>query len=44
MICRYHGTSQTVRKDVPLGVKECKLEGQIDGKGEIIGSPSLTCR
>jgi hypothetical protein len=44
MICRYHGTSQTVRKDVPLGVKECKLEGLIDANGEIVGSPTLTCK
>lgn len=43
MICRYHATSQTVRKDVPLAIKECKLEGLIDAKGEIIGSPTLTC-
>lgn len=44
MICRYHATSQTVRKDVPPSVKECKLEGLIDANGEIIGSPTLTCR
>jgi hypothetical protein len=43
MICRYHGTQQTVRKEVPLHIKECRLEGLIDDKGEIIGSPTLTC-
>src|SRR5262249_61539308 len=44
MICRYHGTDQTVRRDVPLSIKECRLEGEIDDKGEVIGSPTLTCR
>jgi hypothetical protein len=44
MICRYHGTQQTVRKDVPAGIKQCRLEGLIDAKGEIQGSPTLTCK
>jgi hypothetical protein len=44
MICRYHGTQQTVRKDVPANIKECRLEGLVDDKGEIVGSPKLTCR
>jgi hypothetical protein len=43
MVCRYHGTQQTVRKDVPANIKECRLEGTIDAKGEIQGSPTLTC-
>jgi hypothetical protein len=43
MICRYHGTQQTVRKEVPANIKECRLEGVIDAKGEIQGSPTLTC-
>lgn len=44
MICRYHGTQQTVRKEVPANIKECRLEGTIDAKGEIQGSPTLTCK
>lgn len=44
MVCRYHGTDRTIRKEVPPSVKECKLEGFIDDKGEIVGSPKLTCR
>ena len=44
MICRYHGTQQTVRKDVPANINECRLEGAIDAKGEIQGSPTLTCK
>lgn len=44
MVCRYHGTQQTVRKDVPTNIKECRLEGTIDAKGEIQGSPTLTCQ
>jgi hypothetical protein len=44
MVCRYHGTQQTVRKDVPANIKECRLEGTIDAKGEIQGSPTLTCQ
>lgn len=44
MICRYHGTSQTVRKEVPPWVKECRLEGLATDKGEIVGSPKLECR
>ncbi len=44
MICRYHGTQQTVRKDVPANIKQCRLTGLVDDKGEIVGSPTLTCR
>lgn len=44
MICRYHGTKQTVRAEVPADIKECRLEGLMDGKGEVVGSPTLTCQ
>jgi len=44
MICRYHGTTQTVQKQVPASIKECRLEGLITDKGEIVGSPKLECR
>jgi hypothetical protein len=44
MVCRYHGTQQTVRKVVPASIKECRLEGTMDDKGEVIGSPTLTCK
>jgi len=44
MVCRYHGTQATVRKDVPATIKQCSLDGLIDDKGEIVGSPKLTCK
>jgi hypothetical protein len=44
MICRYHGTDQTIRKEVPPEIKECRIEGQIDEQGQISGSPTLSCR
>ena len=44
MICRYHGTEQTVRKEVPAGIKECRLEGFVSETGEVVGSPQLQCR
>lgn len=44
MICRYHATDRTVVKEVPPGTQECRLEGLITEQGEIVGSPSLTCR
>jgi len=44
MICRYHATKETVRKEVPLGITECRLEGLITAKGEIVGSPALECK
>jgi hypothetical protein len=44
MICRYHGTQQTVRKEVPASIKECRLDGTMDDKGEVVGSPTLTCK
>lgn len=44
MVCRYHGTQQTVRKEVPASIKECRLEGQMNDKGEVQGSPTLTCK
>jgi hypothetical protein len=44
MICRYHGTDMTVRRDVPPQIKECRLDGVMDGKGEVQGSPTLTCK
>lgn len=44
MVCRYHGTDATVRKNVPPEINECSLEGSISDKGEVQGSPTLTCR
>jgi len=44
MVCRYHGTEATVRKEVPPEIQECRLEGFIDEQGEIHGSPTLTCK
>jgi hypothetical protein len=44
MVCRYHGTDRTVVQEVPSDVQECRLEGLITGEGEIVGSPTLTCR
>ncbi len=44
MVCRYHATDRTVVKEVPPDVQECRLEGLITDQGEIVGSPSLSCR
>lgn len=44
MICRYHGTDRTIVKEVPSDVQECRLEGLITDEGEIVGSPTLSCR
>ena len=44
MVCRYHGTDATVRKEVPPDLTECRLEGLISEQGEIQCSPTLTCR
>ena len=44
VVCRYHGTEATIRKNLPPGIKECRLEGLIDAKGEIQGSPKLECK
>jgi len=43
MVCRYHGTEQTVKTQVPEHVKECRLRGLMDGNGEVVGSPTLEC-
>ena len=43
MVCRYHGTEETVNREVPADIKGCRLEGIMDGKGEILGSPTLKC-
>ncbi len=44
MVCRYHGTDQTVTREVPSDVQECRLEGLVSEDGEVVGSPTLTCR
>lgn len=44
MVCRYHDTQETVRKEVPADVQECRLEGMLDSDSEIVGSPTLSCR
>ena len=43
MVCRYHDTEQTVRKEVPADITACRLDGLIDSQGQIVGSPKLTC-
>jgi hypothetical protein len=43
MVCRYHGTDQTVVKEVPNHIQACKLEGLIGDDAEIVGSPTLSC-
>lgn len=43
MVCRYHGTQNTIQKEVPEDVKECRLQGFVDSDGEIVGSPTLSC-
>ena len=44
MVCRYHGTDRTIATEVPPDVQECRLEGLITDNGEVVGSPTLTCR
>lgn len=44
MVCRYHGTERTIVKEVPPEIKECRLEGSVTDQGEVIGSPTLTCK
>ena len=43
MVCRYHGTDETVKREVPADVKECRLSGLVNEQGEVVGSPSLEC-
>jgi hypothetical protein len=43
MVCRYHGTDETVKKEVPADVKQCRLGGLVSEQGEVVGSPSLEC-
>ena len=43
MVCRYHGTDETLKKEVPADVKQCRLSGLISEQGEVVGSPSLEC-
>jgi hypothetical protein len=43
MVCRYHGTDETVKKEVPADVKQCRLSGLVSEQGEVVGSPSLEC-
>lgn len=43
MVCRYHGTDETVKKEVPGDVKQCRLSGLVNEQGEVVGSPSLEC-
>lgn len=44
MVCRYHGTNKTVVDAVPVSIKSCVLEGEMDAHGEVVGSPKLTCQ
>jgi hypothetical protein len=43
MVCRYHGTDETLKKEVPADVKQCRLSGLVNEQGEVVGSPSLEC-
>jgi hypothetical protein len=43
MVCRYHGTDETVKQEVPADVKQCRLSGLVSEQGEVVGSPSLEC-
>lgn len=44
MVCRYHDTDRTIVSEVPPHVQECKLEGLMTDQGEVVGSPTLSCR
>lgn len=43
MVCSY-SNSETQRTPVPEGVTVCKLTGEIDGGGNVAGSPTLVCQ
>ena len=44
MVCKYHGTDKTVVDTLPANITSCVLEGKMDDKGEILGSPTLSCK
>jgi hypothetical protein len=44
MVCRYRGTNKTVVDTLPANITSCVLEGKMDEHGEILGSPTLTCK
>ena len=44
MVCRYHGTDRTYVAVVPDNVKSCTLSGEMDERGEVLGSPTLECK
>ena len=44
MVCRYHGTDKTITQVLPPAISSCTLKGEMDGHGEIIGSPVFECK
>ncbi|MBI1210474.1 MAG: hypothetical protein GC190_03350 [Alphaproteobacteria bacterium] len=44
MVCRYHGTDKTYVSTVPNDVKGCVLSGEMNDRGDVLGSPDLTCK
>jgi hypothetical protein len=43
MVCRYHGTELVLEREVPAAISLCRIRGEIDGGGRILGSPALFC-
>lgn len=43
MVCNY-SNSETQRTPLPETVSVCKLTGEIDGGGDVAGSPTLICQ
>ena len=44
VVCRYHDSAATFTAKLPKGIAACTLTGQVDGKGEIVGTPLLACK
>jgi hypothetical protein len=44
VVCRYHDSAATFTAKLPTGIKSCMLTGEVDGQGQIIGTPLLACK
>lgn len=44
VVCRYRDSAATFTAKLPAGLKSCTLTGEVDGKGEILGTPLLACK
>jgi hypothetical protein len=44
VVCRYHDSAATFTAKLPAGIKSCTLTGEVDGQGQILGTPLLACK